>query len=185
MSAVPKQRLLTAEEFAALPREGLRTELVRGEVRAMAPAFDDHGEVAMMIGILIGQHVLAHGLGRLYAAETGFLIARDPDTVRAPDLAFIRQERVPPRLGAPGWVREVPDLVAEVVSSGDRVAEIAEKAQMWLDAGVRVVLVVWPARRVIEVHQPDESVLTLGACDTLEGYSVVEGLALPVAQIFG
>lgn len=154
MTAVPKQHLLSAEEFAALPREGLRTELVEGEVQAMAPAFEDHGVVTMRLGGLLFQHVRANDLGEVYAAETGFLIARNPDTVRAPNVAFIRQERMPPHGGKPGWVQVMPDLVAEVVSSGDRISEVDDKVRMWLEAGVRMVLVAWPDRRTIDVYRP-------------------------------
>lgn len=185
MSAVPKQHLLSAEEFAALPREGLRLELIEGEVQAMPPTFDDHGEISMMLGILIGQYVVTHQLGRVYAAETGFLIARNPDTVRAPDVAFIRQERVPPRGGTPGWVQVMPDLVAEVVSSGDRISEVDDKVRMWLDAGVRMVLVAWPDRRTIDVYRPDQPMRTLGEADRLDGDDVLPGLSLPVSQVFG
>ena len=182
MSAVPRH-LLTADEFAALPHAGLRTELIRGEISAMPPAFDDHGEVAGSLAVLLGQFVRANGLGRLYAAETGFLVAEQPDTVRAPDLAFTRAERVPPR-GAPGWVRAMPDLVAEVVSSGDRPSEIGEKVRMWLDAGVRLVWVVYPTQRIVEVWRPAEPVLVLHEHDQLDGYDVVPGFTCPVEQIF-
>jgi Uma2 family endonuclease len=96
---------LTAEEFAALPREGLRLELVRGELRAMPPAFSDHGYTAMQLGTLLGHYILANGLGRIYAAETGFLLARNPDTVRAPDFAFIQASRVTPEVTAPNGIQ--------------------------------------------------------------------------------
>lgn len=90
MSAIHRGTI-TAEEFAALPRDGLRTELVRGEIVAKPPAFTDHGETAMRLSIILGQYVLEHDLGELYIAETGFLIARNPDTICAPDLAFIQK----------------------------------------------------------------------------------------------
>ena len=182
MSAVPRH-LLTAAEFAALPREGLRLELIRGEISAMPPAFDDHGTITGGLTVLLGHYVLTSGLGRIYAAETGFLIAQNPDTVRAPDLAFIQADRVPPP-GAPGWVRVMPDLVAEVVSSGDRTTEVAEKVRMWLDADVRLVWIVYPTRRVIEVVRPGEPALVLHDGDQLDGYDVVPGFACPVGQVF-
>lgn len=185
MSAVPKQHLLSAEEFAALPREGLRTELIEGEVKATALAFDDHGIVSMHLGGLMLHHVLSNDLGEVYAAETGFLIARNPDTVRAPDVAFIQKDRLPPRGGKPGWVRVIPDLVAEVVSSGDRISEVDDKVRMWLDAGVRVVLVAWPDRRTIDVYRPGEPMRTLRESDQLDDGDVVPGLALPLSQVFG
>lgn len=178
------RHLLTAEELAALPRENLRLELIRGEISAMPPTFDDRGEVAMQLGILLGQYVLAHKLGKMYAAETGFLVARDPDTVRAPDVAFIQASRLPKQKSAPGWVRIMPDLVAEVVSTGDRATEIAGKVRMWLDVGVQFIWVAYPMHQLIEVHRPGQPALTLNADDTLDGYDVVPGFSAPVAQIF-
>ncbi|HEX6818563.1 MAG TPA: Uma2 family endonuclease [Ktedonobacterales bacterium] len=182
MSAV-KKHLFTADEFAALPSEGLRLELIRGEIVAMAPTFEDHGVAALRLSILLGQYVLASNLGRMCAAETGFLIAENPDTVRAPDLSFTSSSRVSSR-PVSAWVRVMPDLVAEVVSSGDRPAEIAEKVQMWLDAGVKLVWVVYPTRQVIEVYQPERAPITLSARATLDGGSVVPGFSVPVAQVF-
>lgn len=179
------QYLLNADEFAALPREGLRLELVRGEIHAMPPAFEDHGETAMMIGILLGHYVVTHRLGKVYAAETGFLIARDPDTVRAPDAAFIQTDRLPKQKAQPRWVPIIPDLVVEVVSSGDRTSEVGEKVQMWLDAGVRLIWVARPALRTIEVYRPGEAALPLGDGDSLDGYDVVPGFTAPVSQVFG
>jgi len=178
------QHLLTAEEFTALPREGLRLELVRGEIHAMPPAFEDHGRTAMRLGVVLGQYVLANSLGEIYAAETGFLIARDPDTVRAPDAAFIQASRAPRQDEPPGWVRVMPDLVVEVVSSGDRATEVAEKMRTWLDVGVRLVWVVYPTRKVIEAHRPGQPALTLGVDDALDGYDVVPGFTAPVARVF-
>jgi Uma2 family endonuclease len=183
MSAVPKH-LLTAEEFAALPSNGLRLELIRGEIVAMPPAFEDHGVTAGRLNSLLGHYVLTQNLGQVYAAETGFLISENPDTVRAPDLAFTSASRVAPRAVA-RWVRVIPDFVAEVVSSGDRPTEIAEKVQMWLDAGVRLVWVLYPTRRVVEVHRPGEAAVVLTDGATLDGEDVVPGFSCPVAQVFG
>src|SRR5579863_2442699 len=156
-----QRHLFTADEFAALPRDGLRLELVRGEIVAMAPAFEDHGVTAARLSTVLGHQVLVNDLGRIYAV-TGFLISENPDTVLAPDVAFIAKGRVPGR-GEPWWVRVMPDLVAEVVSSGDRPAQIAEKVQMWLDAGVKLVWVLYPTRQVIEVYQPNQTLTTLTA----------------------
>ncbi|HEX6122107.1 MAG TPA: Uma2 family endonuclease [Ktedonobacterales bacterium] len=183
MAAQP--HLLTAEEFAALPREGLRLELVRGELRAMPPAFADHGSSAMRLGSYLGQYILSHNLGEVFAAESGFLLARHPDTVRAPDFAFIQSSRVTPEATAPNWNPVVPDLVVEVVSSSDRPLEVAEKMRMWLDAGVRLVWVVYPARRVIEAHRPQRATVTLTASNHLDSAEVVPGFTLPVARVFG
>jgi Uma2 family endonuclease len=184
----PPKHLLTAEEFAALPLAGLRSELIEGELHTMPPTFEDHGETTMRLSIILGQYVLANQLGKMYAAETGFLIARNPDTVRAPDIAFIRQERLPSPHPAPRWVPVIPDLVVEVASSGDRPAEVQQKAAMWLDAGVQMVWVVSPGDRTVEVHRANdsgESVVTLHEHETLDGADIVPGFSTPVAAIFG
>ena len=148
----------------------------------MPPAFDDHGEASASVMAVLGEYVRSQRLGRMYAAA-GFLIAEYPDTVRAPDLAFIQTDRMPPP-ATPGWVRVMPDLVAEVVSSGDRTTEIAEKVRMWLDAGGRLVWIVYPTRRVIEVMRPNEPALVLHEEDKLDGYDVVPGFTCPVGQVF-
>src|SRR5260370_14343060 len=176
------RHLLPGAEFAALPREGLGLELIRGEIAALPPAFDDHGEASASVMALLGEYVRSQGLGGMYAA-TGFLIAEHPDTMRAPDLAFIQTNRVPSP-GTPGWVRVMPDLVAEVVSSGDRTTEVAEKVRMWLDASGRLVWIVYPSRRAIEVVRPDEPALVLHDGDQLHGYDVVPGFACPIGQVF-
>lgn len=179
------QRLLTAEEFAALPLAGLRSELVEGELRAMPPTFEDHGEITMRLSVILGRHVLSQRLGKLYAAETGFLIARDPDSVRAPDIAFIQQSWLPVARSAPRWVPIIPDLVVEVTSSNDRPAEVDARVAMWLAAGVRLVWVVNPQSRTVEIHRSGAPAMTLTEADTLDGADVVAGFATPVADIFG
>jgi Uma2 family endonuclease len=179
------QRLLTAEEFAALPLAGLRSELIAGELRTTPPTFEDHGETTMRLSVILGQYVLGQRLGKLYAAETGFLIARNPDTVRAPDIAFIRQSRLSGTRSAPRWVPIVPDLVVEVTSSNDRPAEVDAKVAMWLAAGVRLVWVVHPQSRTVEIHRPGAPVITLTEADTLDGADVVPGFTAPIADIFG
>jgi Uma2 family endonuclease len=179
-----QQGLLTAEEFAALPHEGLRLELIKGELIAMPPTHGNHGVPAMRLSGLLTHYILTNHLGQVYAAETGFLIAENPDTVRAPDFAFIQSSRVTPETVAPTWVPVIPDLVVEVVSTGDRETEVASKTRMWLDAGVRLAWVVYPARREIVIHRTD-SATTLAETDTLTGEDVVPGFELPVADVFG
>lgn len=181
MATLP-QHLLTAEEFAALPLGDLRSELIAGALHTMPPTFEDHGEITGRLTILLGYFVLTHQLGKMYAAETGFLIARNPDTVRAPDIAFIRQERAPASGPAPRWVPVIPDLVVEVASSADRLGEIRQKASMWLEAGVWVVP---PAQCAVEIYRSDQPTVTLDANTTLDGGDVVEGFTTPVAAIFG
>ncbi|HLY32693.1 MAG TPA: Uma2 family endonuclease [Ktedonobacterales bacterium] len=176
--------LLTAEDFAALPTKGMRLELVRGEIQAMAPAFGDHGAVAMTLSGYVTHYVQSKKLGKVYAAETGFLIARNPDTVRAPDFAFIQASRVTPAATAAFWIPVIPDLVIEVVSSGDRPRAVTEKVNMWLDVGVRLVWVVYPAQREVIAYRPGQPEQHLSADDALDGFDVLPGFTAPVAEIF-
>lgn len=175
---------MTADEFAALPNDGLRLELIKGELVAMAPAFEDHGETSMRIAGYLYNHVIVEKLGKMYAS-TGFLLGRDPDTVRAPDAAFIQKSRLISNRGQAAWVQVVPDLVVEVVSSGDRASAIAQKVQMWLDAGVRLVWVAYPVTNTLVVHRRDAPPQILNREDTLDGGEVLPGFRLPVAQAFG
>jgi|SRR5215218_3860766 len=110
---------VTADELLHMPDDGFRYELVQGELRRMAPAGNVHGRVAMNIGISLGNYVKAHDLGTVYAAETGFRLAEDPDTVRAPDVAFVSRPRVEAVGEAEGFWPEAPDLAVEVASPGD------------------------------------------------------------------
>jgi Uma2 family endonuclease len=184
MSTLPKH-LLTAEEFAALPLGDMRSELIEGELHTMPPTTGGHGRITMRLSGALFAYVSAHQLGETYAAETGFLIARNPDTVRAPDFAFIRRDRAPSRDSDSRWVPVIPDLVVEVASTGDRPVEVRQKAAMWVEVGVRLVWVVLPAERVIEVHRAGQPVVTLDESATLDGAEIVPGFSTPVAAIFG
>lgn len=173
---------MTAEELFELPDDGLRHELVEGELRTMGPAGFDHGRVALQIGARILGHVEEHRLGEVLAAETGFVVARGPDTVRAPDVAFVAAERAPAE--ARGFAELAPDLVVEVVSPSDRASDVSSKAAMWLDAGVRLVWVVDPQARLAAVHHPGGLVTVLREDGVLDGEDVLPGFRLPLATLF-
>lgn len=177
-------KLLTAEEFARLPNDGMRHELVRGEVRTMPPASGGHGLVAGEAHGRLWTHVRAHQLGYVFAAETGFFLARDPDIVRAPDVAFIRAERLPNGPPARGFVEVIPDLIIEVVSTWDTAAEVEEKVQDWLAAGVRLVLVLQPTTHTITAYRTASEVSRLGEADELDADDVVPGFRCPVRDLF-
>jgi len=174
----------TAEDLLDMPDDGFRYELVRGELRKMTPAGDEHGHIAMDVGTSLNVHVKANGLGRVYAAETGFKLASDPDTVRAPDAAFVRRERLEGSGRLTGFREGAPDLAVEVVSPNDRHAEVVEKALAWLEAGCRMVLVVDPERRVVTVYRSREEIRVLVEGDTLDGADVVPGWRLPLRELF-
>jgi Uma2 family endonuclease len=183
-SMVVQARVMTADELLRMPDDGFRYELVRGELRRMCPAGYDHGSVAMQIGSLLHQWVVQHGLGRAFAAETGFVLERNPDTVRAPDAAFVRRERLAAVGQRPGYFPGHPDLAVEVVSPGDTRAEVEGKAVAWLAAGTLAVVVADPARRTVSVWRSPDRVVTLRDDDTLDLDDVVPGWAPPVADLF-
>ena len=177
-------RTYTADELLEMPHDGVRRELVHGELREMTPGGHDHGHIAFDLGMLIGQHVKAHDLGRMYAAETGFRVEVDPDTVLAPDVAFVARERVGIGAGVRGYFPAAPDFAAEVVSPNDRYSDVAEKVEQWLAAGTRMVLVVDPRTRSVAVHRPSSPVLRLSGADVIDGDDVVPGLHVTVRDLF-
>lgn len=161
---------------------------MRGELRKITLAGDEHGYVAMEIGRSLGSHAKANNLGRVYAAETGFRISSNPDTVRAPDAAFVSRERLEETGPVSGYRLGAPDLAVEVVSPNETHAEVTEKALAELEAGSRMVLVVDPceARRTVTVYRSREDIriLTAEAGNQLDGADVVPGWTVPVEELF-
>ncbi len=179
-------RHTTAEELLRMPDDGFRHELVRGELRKMTPAGNKHGYVTMNLSGPLHRHVKENGLGRVYTAETGFLLARNPDTVRAPDVAFVSHARLEEVGEVEGFWPGAPDLAVEVISPSDTHTEVIGKALSWLDAGCRMVLAVDPSRRTVTVYRAldDIRILKGEAGETLDGADVVPGWSLPVAELF-
>jgi Uma2 family endonuclease len=177
-------RLMTADEFLEMPDDGLRHELIRGEVVTMSLPGGRHGKVTLKIGRLIGNHVDDWHLGEAFAAETGFLIERDPDTVRGPDVGFVRAERLPEITYPDRYVPFAPDLAVEVLSPNDRPDDVMEKVQEWLPAGSQLVWTIDPIEKTVTVHRPGAKPVTLTADQTLDGGEVLPGFACPVADFF-
>jgi Uma2 family endonuclease len=178
-------KLMTADELLALPDDGTRRELVRGELRTMPPGGLEQGDRSSVLDGSLGVYVRARKLGRVFTNEPGFVLNTDPDTVRSPDLAFIRAERLR-ETGVPGgyYRHGAPDLAVEVISPNDRYTEVGEKVAEWLEHGALLVFVVDPRRRTVAVHRHDGSVRMLGLNDVLDGEEVVPGWSLPVRELF-
>jgi Uma2 family endonuclease len=175
---------MTSAELLAMPDDGYRYELVKGELIKMAPAGYEHGVRTIALTTPLDTHVKAHGLGVVCAAETGFILRQDPDTVRAPDIAFISRERVEKAGAVKSYWIGPPDLTVEVVSPGDTVKEVKEKVTEWIEAGARMVWVVSPKLRTITVYRSLTDVIILTEKDTLDGGDVVPGFQIKVADIF-
>lgn len=174
----------TASELFEMPDDGFRYELVKGELRKMSPSGSEHGAIVVNITVLLGQHVKANKLGVCFGAETGFKISSDPDTVRAPDVSFVRRERIP-ETGIPKkfW-QGAPDLAVEVVSPGDTYNEVEDKVGQWLAAGARAVWVLNPNCRSVTVYRSAAEVTRLSEGDELDGGGVVPGFRCKVSEIF-
>lgn len=158
-----------------------RRELIRGEVIEMAPAGWEHGGMAGEIYGRVWAFVKEHDLGRVSAAETGFLLEHDPDTVRAPDVAFVVHSR---DVDTDKYLPGAPDLAVEVVSPTDSFSHVAAKVRDWLTGGARLVWVVDPRARVVQVHRDDATVSELSGDDFIEGEDVLPGFRLAVRECF-
>jgi Uma2 family endonuclease len=172
----------TAEQLLALPRGQSRHELVRGELRTMSPAGWLHGAVAARIARILGNHVEAHQLGVVFAAETGCFLERRPDTVRAADVSFVSKERMAAMARQPGYLPGAPDLAIEVLSPSDTGPEVRVKVAMWLQHGCRLVWVIDPDRQRGEMHRPGEPPVALGEDGVFTGADVLPGFALPLCE---
>ena len=179
---------VTATELPALSSrlsiEAKRTELVRGDLTVMTPAGGRHGQVAHRVGLVIGNHVLDRNLGRVFAAGTGFLLQRDPDTVRAPGVAFVAGERLGTGQVPTGFLEMAPDLAVEVVSPGDSAAAVQAKVDDWLAAETRLVWVVDPGTRSVAVHRPGGAAAVVPEAGTLDGVPVFSDFSVRVRDLF-
>jgi Uma2 family endonuclease len=179
------QKLLTAEEYAVLPDSVAPrdSELIRGVICVReAPAAPGHGWVANKIGHLLYEFVAPRKLGVVFA-EPGFVLERNPDTVRAPDVSFVRAERMP-RENWPSFLDGAPDLAVEVKSPSNTKREMAEKIAQYLATGSRLVWYLEPEPRTITVFRPQLDAVVLSEGDNLSGYDVLPGFECPVAEVF-
>ena len=160
-----------------------RYDLWDGEVIEMAPAGEAHGAIAMRAGYLVFSYARRHGLGRTYAAETGFVLDEVRQRVLGPGVAFVSQERTtqPPRQG---FFRGAPDLAVEVRSPSQSAREMDTKAEGYLAAGTRLVWIVDPDSRTVTVYRPDRAPEELAPEGHLEGHDVLPGFRVAVAAIF-
>jgi len=173
---------MTAEQLFATPEVG-RCELLRGELILMSPAGYEHGVIVGNIHTNLAIFVKQRRLGNVTAAETGFVLGRDPDTVRAPDVGFIRSDRVP-KERTRGFFEGPPDLAVEVVSPTDRAGELLTKVQDWLTAGCRAVWVVDPTSQTASVYRGSRETLLLSVADSLTDAELLPGFCLPLAEVF-
>jgi Uma2 family endonuclease len=175
---------VTADDLSLMPDDGFRYELVKGELRRMNPAGNVHGRVTMSVAWRLAQYVEENQLGTVYAAETGFRLASDPDTVRAPDVAFVSRARVEMVGEVEGFWPEAPDLAVKVVSPDDSYTDVEEKVFDWLDVGTKMVVVINPRQRSSTVYKSPTDIIALAEADVLDGGEIVPGFELAIREIF-
>lgn len=176
--------VMTAEELERVSIPGKSTELIRGRLVVCEPPGTNHGRVAARLAMLVGVFVHQHELGDVFAQDTGFKIESNPDTVRAPDMAFVARDRRA-QLTRRGYSPLAPDLIAEIVSPDDSPGKVLAKIAAWLEAGVRLAWVIDPERSTAQVYRPDSSISLVAANGMLDGEDVLPGFTCTLAEILG
>jgi Uma2 family endonuclease len=161
-----------------------RVELIDGELVEMTPSSDGSSSIAARITVFLGMHVLPNNLGRLYSADGGFVLFPDRETVRVPDVAFVRTERMPQGEARRHFPRLAPDLVVEVLSPTDRATDVLAKVATYQEAGVPLIWLVDPEVQTVTVLATNLAPVTLHSGDALDGGNMLPDLQIAVADIF-
>ena len=177
--------LMTADELLKLPNDQHRYELINGELKAMSPAGHNHGRIAMRIASPLAQFVWKNNLGEVFAAETGFKLTSNPDTVLAPDVAFVREARIRELGRTKGYWPGPPDIAIEVVSPHERKLEANTKVEQWLRFGAREVWVVDSKRETVTIYHSGHDPVTFKDHDALISNELLPGFIVPLSDIFG
>jgi Uma2 family endonuclease len=176
--------LLTAEQLLRLPDDGLWHELVQGRLISMSPPGFAHGICGNRLGTALTNHVRSERLGLVTPQDTGFKLASDPDTVRAPDIAFVSRGRIPRgELPASYW-NGAPDLAVEVLSPRESRREMDKKAREYLTSGARAVWIVNPRTRTVTIHHADSEPVAFGEHETLRDERLLPGFAYSLTELF-
>jgi len=174
----------TAEQLARLPDDGNRYELIDGVLSMMSPAGGRHGRIAAKINKLLAIHVDDNNLGVTFAAETGFLISTNPDTVRAPDAAFVCKKKMDQLDDDSGFLPFAPELAVEVISPNDKFAAVENKAFSWLDAGTQLVLIIEPESEAVHAYRSRSNIIVLTSGEIIDANDVVAGWTVQVKELF-
>ena len=177
--------LITADDLLRLSSDGVRGELIRGALSETMPTGREHGQIAVRLAARLHNFVEPRRLGVLTASDSGVWLEHDPDTVREPGIAFFSAEKSPLDERVTGYAQVAPDLAVEIVSPSDRPSAVNDKALMWLRYGVRLVWIVRPDERRVDVHREGHAVATLTESDALDGLDVLPGFSCPVREVFG
>lgn len=174
---------MTADELGRLPKVDKLYELVRGELITMSPAGYDHGQIGQNFLLLLHSYVKKADLGGVVGPDTGFVLGRNPDTVRGPDGAFVKKERIPTPRPIKFW-EGAPDLAIEVLSPSDSATEMDAKVQEYLDAGATEVIVVTPKMKMVKIFRHGQTATVLRSGDILRDLESVPGFQCHIDEIF-
>lgn len=182
MEPVESHKLLTAEDYARTPDDGFRHELQAGLLIAEPQPFPRHAQIQARLAHVLAEFVDARSLG-VVLTEGGFLLSRDPDTVRGPDVSFVRADRFDAEEAARGYFRGAPDLAIEVLSPSNRPGETHAKVADYLAAGATLVWVIDPRHHIADVYRSLLSPRRVGAGGVLDGEDVLPGFSVAIAEI--
>jgi len=177
------QKLMTAEELFEWVN-GRRGELIKGEFIEMSPSGGTHGKLSSRIARILGNFIEENNLGESFGAETGFILFRDPDTVRAPDFAFISKDRLSLIEEFDKFISIPPDLAVEIISPHDRWPDVEDKISDYFSAGVSLVWIINPKPQAVQVYRSPSQISLLSGADVLQGDDVLPGFSIPVERIF-
>jgi len=176
---------IRAEQLFEPPYQGRRCELVKGVIRMMSPAGWRHGEIVSILHCRLAAYIEQHKLGKSFGAETGFLLSRNPDTVRAPDFAFIANENLPAEAPAEAFWPGPPDLAVEVLSPDDRTGDVNDKIRAWLGAGAEEVWIVDPQLQSVTIHRSATDISMHPSGDAIKGNDrLLHGFSCSVTELF-
>jgi Uma2 family endonuclease len=177
-----RKTLLTADELELMPDDdSVQTELDEGELITMPPAGEEQGGCEVEITAILRNYVKHHRLGRVYSGDTGFRLA--PDTVRAPDVAFVRTDRVA-AIRSKGFAKGAPDLAVEIFSPSDNVRQLMRKVKQYFAAGTHTVWIVYPDRQEVQLLESTGADRLLRAGDSIEAPELLPGFSVPIAEFF-
>jgi Uma2 family endonuclease len=177
-------QMMRAETLAQMPQSDAHVELVKGALLTMPPAGYEHGEIAGNVFAVLHRYVKEKKLGSVFAAETGFILFRNPDTVRAPDAAFVSSSRVAEQKDKEGFFNGPPDLAVEVVSPNDTDEDVQAKVLDYLGSGSKLVWVIRPRSRTVTTFRSLNEIRVLTEDDSLTGEDVLPGFSTPIKAIF-
>jgi Uma2 family endonuclease len=176
--------LVTAAELLELPRGQYRYELINGELKTMSPSGHNHGRICAFLTMFLAQFVLNQKLGDVYGAETGFIVTSNPDTVLAPDVAFITEARARQFRQTPGYWPGPPDLAVEVLSPAETGPKTKKKVAQWLEYGAQQVWIVNSKNETVTIYRSAGDSTTFGLEETLEADDLLPGFRVAVADFF-